>query len=60
MINKKRQAVGVDHGNSKLTEADVIAIRSSNLMQTQLAKDYGVSKMTISLIKRGLIWKHLL
>ena len=57
--NKSRQAFGVDVGLSKLTEADVLAIRASSLMQKDLAEDYGVHRSTIYHIKRGLTWKHL-
>ena len=59
-VSKGRHTFGVGVGGSKLTEADVLAIRSSSLMQKDLAKDYGVSQTTISMIKQGLIWKHLL
>lgn len=60
MTNKKRQAVGVNHGSSKLTEADVIAIRGSSLTQKELAENYGVDSKTIMKVVRNQTWKHLL
>ena len=53
-------------GNSKLTEAEVIEIRSkyvvrsSSLGQSSLARIYGVSQPEISCILLGKTWKHLL
>ena len=57
---KDRQARGERAYSNKLTEADVIAIRGSHLTQDQLAEDYRVRQQTISRIKRGVTWKHLL
>jgi len=57
---KDRQAKGINSGRSKLTEADVIAIRGSHLPGKQLAEDYNVYPSTIGQIKRGNTWKHLL
>lgn len=48
---------GESHPRAKLTEAQVDAIRRSDRSQRALASMYGVSQKTISLIKRGLIWK---
>ncbi len=45
--------------NAKLTEEDVLAIRSSDLTQKELAEKYNVTCMTISHIVRGKTWKHL-
>jgi len=45
---------------SKLTEEQVIEIRSAPGTLQDLAKIYGVSKPSISNIKRGLSWRHLL
>ncbi len=48
-------------GNAKLSEADVLAIRSSRgaLSQREIAKIFGVSQGTVSLIHTGKIWAHL-
>ena len=59
-VSKGRQSRGASHGNHKLTDADVIAIRSSSLTLRELAKDYGVSHTAIGQIKRGESYKHLL
>ena len=54
------RASGINNASSKLTDADVIAIRASSLSQGRLAKQYGVHQTTVSDIKRGKLWKHLL
>ncbi len=59
MIEKGRQATGEDHGNSKLTETDVIAIRADTRSQSKIAVDYGVSRSLISCIKLHKRWKHV-
>ncbi|MEX2218520.1 MAG: hypothetical protein WD749_07125 [Phycisphaerales bacterium] len=41
------------HGNSKLTPRQVGAIRASRESTWRAARRYGVSAMTISLIRRG-------
>lgn len=50
---------GEDHPASKLKKSDVLDIRSSSLLGTELADKYGVSNNTISRIRRGLIWRHV-
>ena len=57
--NKGRQAKGINNSQSKITEADVIAIRSSHLTQKELAIKYGISRGNISQIKSRKLWKHL-
>ena len=57
--NKGRQAKGINNSQSKITEADVIAIRSSSLTQKELAIKYGISRGNISQIKSRKLWKHL-
>lgn len=44
---------------SKLTEQDVLNIRSSNLKQKNLADKFKVKTETISAIIRRLTWKHI-
>jgi hypothetical protein len=53
------QPRGSAHANSKLTEADVLAIRSSDLGSPALAKEYGVSRTTIKYARRGKNWAHV-
>lgn len=48
--------MGEAHHASKLTRADVEAIRSSSLSQRALAKQYGVSQSTISDARKAKTW----
>jgi hypothetical protein len=53
---------GEEHSSSKLTEANIIDIRSrpeSYGINTQLAIEYKVSNVTISAIRRRKIWNHI-
>jgi len=50
---------GVLNGQSTLTEADVINIYHTHGTYTSIAKEYGVSSVTISNIKTGKTWSHL-
>jgi len=59
-IDRGRQTRGEQVHTAKLTEDDVLAIRASNLTHPVLAEMYGVSKINISHIRRGLSWRHLL
>lgn len=60
-IDAGRFTRGETHGNSKLTDASIIAIRQNpeRLKSYQLAEKFGVSKATISGIKNGRVWKHV-
>lgn len=58
--NKKgRQAVGESQGSSKLTEAEVQSIRTSDKTHRALARQYGVHYSTIGSIKLGKKWNYL-
>ena len=47
-------------GTAKLTEADVLAIRSRTRdLQKDIAQDYGVSRQVISTILLRQAWKHI-
>ena len=54
---------GENGPNSILTEKNVIQIRKlsneGNLTQKEIAKKFGVTQATISLIKNGKNWKHI-
>ena len=51
---------GEAHGNSRLTERKIRAIRASaNMPHRVIAKEYGVSQPTISSIIRRETWKHV-
>jgi len=45
--------------NVKLTELQVLSIRESPLSCRMLGVQYGVHRVTISKIRRRVIWKHL-
>lgn len=51
---------GVDRIESKLTEQQVVAIRTSSDSQRTLAARYGVSQVAISKVKRRKTWAHIL
>lgn len=51
---------GEEHGRSKLKDSDVISIRNSEGSCRLLAMRHDVDPKTISRIKRGETWKHLL
>lgn len=63
MVTKGRQAKGVEHGESKLIDKEVIEIRkrykTEGISQTELAKQYNISQMTIQRIIHNKLWKHL-
>lgn len=53
-------AKGEDHCHAKLTESEVVKIRASEEMGTVLAKQFNISVYTISNIRVGKTWRHLL
>lgn len=58
--NRKSQPKGQHHVNAKLTNEQVMEIRrryEAGEFQIPLAREYGVSQRTISLIVRGKIYK---
>ena len=54
-----RGANGERNGHAKITEADVMMIRSSSLPTRVLVEIHGLSSSSIRNIKRGDTWKHL-
>jgi hypothetical protein len=58
-VQRGRLARGPRHGNTKLTESEVLQIRANPDRQTvtALAERYAVSKSTISYIRSGRSWK---
>jgi hypothetical protein len=54
-LNRK----GEEHSSSKLTEKEVLEIRSSGLSSCKLAKIYNVSSKCILNIKNNKSWKHI-
>lgn len=50
---------GAQIATAKLTEAQVLEIKSSTLSLTELSEKYGVDKSNIWAIRSGKSWKHL-
>ena len=57
---RDNHARGERAGGAKLTEQDVLEIRSSSLTNTELAKIYPVNKMQIGRIRRRERWAHVI
>lgn len=55
--NKPR--LGVDHPKAKLTEADVLAIRSMSESSTVIADHYSITPSTVRHIRSRNSWRHL-
>jgi hypothetical protein len=58
-VAKRRSARGARNGRSLLTEEQVREIKKDDRRLVDVAKDYGVSPSTISLIRRGKNWAHI-
>lgn len=50
---------GEKNASSKLTEADILAIRSDQRNLREIANEYSVSKSTLSKIKLRKSWRHV-
>lgn len=59
MVRKNRNTKGEAVGNSKLTEADVLYIRSSSASGASLSQLTGFSQGTISMVRNRKIWRHI-
>ena len=57
---RNRTACGERSGRSKLTDPDVLWIRSTTLSNAKIADLLGVDRSTISVIRSGRTWRHLL
>lgn len=55
----RNQARGERHGQAKLTEAQVRAIRASRETLVTLAARYGVTETAIRLVRKRLTWAWL-
>lgn len=55
----ERMRRGSSHGMSKLTESDVTEMLQSSEPIAVVAMRYGVSKSTVSLVRRRKIWRHV-
>ena len=63
MVNKGRSLIGLRNHKAKLTEVGVESIRTRHShdygTRLALAREFGVSPVTISSIVAGRTWKHL-
>lgn len=59
MVRNGRSARGSKNGHAKLDAASVLKIRQSVLKQDTLAELYGVTRVTISDIRRRKSWTHI-
>lgn len=59
-LARGERATGEQHVNAKLTADDIRAIRASTQSLRVLARQYGVLYTSISGIRHGRTWKHLL
>lgn len=61
MVSRNRQARGSRHGSARLSESDVLAIRSipRTTSIATIASEYGVHEATIHNILAKRTWKHL-
>lgn len=50
---------GETQGLSKLTESQVLEIRSSSGLQRELAARFGVSRSLVSMIRNRKVWAHV-
>lgn len=60
--SRLRHAYGMRHGCSKLTDDDIVEIRrrrSNKEILRTIARDYGVSISTISLVCNRKYWSHI-
>jgi hypothetical protein len=57
-VAKGRQTRGEEHGPSKLTTKEVLAIRADSRGCRRLARVYGVSSSQIARIRNGTSWSH--
>lgn len=59
-VKRDRSAKGIDNGRSKLTEDDVLFIRSDNgLNNSQLARMFNVDRKSIRCVKEYKTWTHV-
>ena len=51
--------MGESHYKTKLKNEDVLAIRISTQPHSKIAKQYGISRSNVGMIKSRLTWKHI-
>lgn len=62
-MNLRESQKGESHGRSKLTDSDILKIRSlyknTKIKQKELAEMFSVCRETVGLIVLNKIWKHI-
>jgi hypothetical protein len=60
--NRNKAFKGEDNGSAKLRDSDIPAIKQLLLDKScaEVSRMYGVDRTTISYIKRGITWVHLI
>lgn len=58
-VMKGRQQRGEGHGNAKITEDIVRAIRLDSRTNEEIGKEYGIAGSNVSYIKTRKTWKHV-
>lgn len=53
------KTIGRNNGRAKLTEDQVLLIRSDNSTTKELASRFGVSQQLISAVKLNQVWRHI-
>lgn len=56
---RNRPPIGEAHPGARLTAEDVRFIRSSALLQDELAARFGVNRTAISKVRNRISWRHL-
>ena len=59
MVAKKRHLWGSSQNGAKLTEEKAMAIYLMPLCHTDIARAFGVSQPTVSMIKAKRTWRHI-
>lgn len=60
MVERGRHAPGEKHPNAKITEDTVRLIRSNDMTLAELASITGLAFQTVSKIRRGERWRHVI
>jgi hypothetical protein len=59
ITNPEKRSRGVNHGRAKLNDDAVRKIRADTRYQRAIAADFGVTQRVIWMVKKGLIWGHV-
>jgi hypothetical protein len=60
MLTKGRNPHGEQHYRARLTAPQVVAIRADARSHRSIAADYSIARVTVTAIKNGRMWRHLL